>query len=158
MGNDNASSRINLHASQIFLQERWSKISRPSARKNIKDRPIYFTRFSIYSVAHVSRIGKKERERERKGFIYRPRLEFDDRLLSSPVYLSWECCHWKGKSREQQLRSRPRLLFREMKSNREKGRKRERRVVSPVSFLLENNRREEEILEIRNSKHGIDNG
>ena len=158
MGNDNASSRINLHASQIFLQERWSKISRPSARKNIKDRPIYFTRFSIYSVAHVSRIGKKERERERKGFIYRPRLEFDDRLLSSPVYLSWECCHWKGKSREQQLRSRPRLLFREMKSNREKGRKRERRVVSPVSFLLENNRREEEILEIRNSKHGSDNG
>ena len=45
-----------------------------------------------------------------------------------------------------------------MKSNREKGRKRERRVVSPVSFLLENNRREEEILEIRNSKHGSDNG
>lgn len=48
--------------------------------------------------------------------------------------------------------------FFEMKSNREKGRKRERRVVSPVSFLLENNRREEEILEIRNSKHGSDNG
>ena len=126
MGNDNASSRINLHARQIFLQERWSKISRPSARKNIKDRPIYFTRFSIYSVAHVSCIGKK-------GFIYRPRLEFDDRLLSSPVYLSRyrrERCHWKGKSREQQLRSRPRLLFREMKS-----RKRKREASSFARFI-----------------------
>lgn len=156
MGNDNASSRINLHASQIFLQERWSKISRPSARKNIKDRPAF-----LFILSRTFRVLEKKKERERKGFIYRPRLEFDDRLLSSPVYLSRyrrECCHWKGKSREQQLRSRPRLLFREMKSNREKGRKRERRVVSPVSFLLENNRREEEILEIRNSKHGSDDG
>lgn len=156
MGNDNASSRINLHASQIFLQERWSKISRPSARKNIKDRPAF-----LFILSRTFRVLEKKKEREKKGFIYRPRLEFDDRLLSSPVYLSRyrrECCHWKGKSREQQLRSRPRLLFREMKSNREKGRKRERRVVSPVSFLLENNRREEEILEIRNSKHGVDNG
>lgn len=156
MGNDNASSRINLHASQIFLQERWSKISRPSARKNIKDRPAF-----LFILSRTFRVLEKKKERKKKGFIYRPRLEFDDRLLSSPVYLSRyrrECCHWKGKSREQQLRSRPRLLFREMKSNREKGRKRERRVVSPVSFLLENNRREEEILQIRNSKHGSDNG
>lgn len=133
MGNDNASSRINLHARQIFLQERWSKISRPSARKNIKDRPAF-----LFILSRTFRVLEKKKEREKKGFIYRPRLEFDDRLLSSPVYLSRyrrECCHWKGKSREQQLRSRPRLLFREMKSNREKGRKRERRVVSLARFI-----------------------
>lgn len=82
MGNDNASSRINLHASQIFLQERWSKISRPSARKN-KDRPAF-----LFILSRTFRVLEKKKEREKKGFIYRPRLEFDDRLLSSPVYLS----------------------------------------------------------------------
>lgn len=68
MGNDNASSRINLHARQIFLQERWSKISRPSARKNIKDRPAF-----LFILSRTFRVleKKKEREKEKDLFIGR---------------------------------------------------------------------------------------
>lgn len=131
-------------------EERWNKISRPSARKisGENNRPIYFPRFSIYPVAHgMNRIGKEEK---RGLFIGRDTVSNsrgnDDGLL--PVYLSR---HRRELNRERWSRA----TVSKWREDREKERGKFSITRLSVSFEREEGKKK---LEIGNSKHASNNG